>query len=83
MTVYQSDKFCFLWLYGLFSICTKDIGLNPSNYRLPVLPTLQDLYTTIDKQIFRDYILYYGITEIHTDVGLFYEDIKINRYLKN
>ena len=67
---------------GYFSIITKDIGLNPSNYRLPVLPTLQDLYTTIDKQIFRDYILYYGITEIHTDVGLFFEDIKINRYLQ-
>ena len=46
------------------------------------MPTFQDLYTTIDKKIFRDYILYYGITEIQTDIGLFYENIKIDRYLQ-
>ena len=66
---------------GYFSILTKDIGLNPSNYSFPVLSTLQDLYTTIDKQLTRDYILYYGITEIRTDTGLFFEDIKSKRYL--
>ena len=31
---------------GYFSILLKDIGLNPSNYSYPVIPTLQDLYTT-------------------------------------
>ena len=67
---------------GYFSIITKDIGLNPTNYSFPILPTFQDLYTTIDKKIFRDYILYYGITEIQTDIGLFYENIKIDRYLQ-
>jgi hypothetical protein len=66
---------------GYFSILTKDIGLNPSNYSFPVLSTLQDLYTSIDKQIYRDYILYYGITEIRTDTGLFVEDVKTKRYL--
>ena len=66
---------------GYFSILTKDIGLNPSNYSFPVLSTLQDLYTTIDKQIYRDYILYYGITEIRTDTGLFVEDVETKRYL--
>ncbi len=67
---------------GYFSIITKDIGLNPTNYSFPIIPTLQDLYTTVDKQIFRDFIIYYGITEIQTDVGLLFEDIKIKKYLK-
>ena len=67
---------------GYFSILTKDIGLNPSNFTFPVLSTLQDLYTTIDKSIYRDYILYYGITEIQTDVGLFFEQIKSETYLQ-
>ena len=66
---------------GYFSILTKDIGLNHSNYSFPVLSTLQDLYTTIDKQIHRDYLLYYGITEIRTDTGLLFEEIETKRYL--
>ena len=66
---------------GYFSVLTKDIGLNPSNYSFPVLATLQDLYTTIDKQIYRDYLLYYGITEIITDTGLVFEKLEIKRYL--
>ena len=66
---------------GYISILTKDIGLNPTNYSFPVLATLQDLYTTVDKQIYRDYILYYGITEIQTDIGLFLENIVTKRFL--
>ena len=61
---------------GYFSILLKDVGLNPSNYSFPVLPTVQDLYTTISKQFFRDLIIYYEITEIWTDVGIFFENIK-------
>ena len=67
---------------GYFSIILKDIGLNPSNYPIPVLPTLQDLYTTIDKRIYKNYILNLGITEIHTDIGLFQESIKTQKYLQ-
>ena len=67
---------------GYFSIITKDIGLNPSTYNFPIIPTLQDLYTTIDKKMFRDYILYYGITEIQTDIGIFSKNIKIKKYLQ-
>ena len=67
---------------GYVSILVKDIGLNPSNYSFPIISTLQDLYSTIDKQIYRDYILYYGITEIKTDTGLLYETIKLNKYLQ-
>ena len=67
---------------GYFSIIIKDFGLNPTNYSFPILPKLQYLFTTIDKQIFRDFILYYGINEIQTDVGLLYEDVKIKKYLQ-
>ena len=67
---------------GYFSIILKDIGLNPSNYSIPVLPTLQDLYTTIDKRIYKNYILNLGVTEIQTDIGLFQESIKTQKYLQ-
>ena len=66
---------------GYFSIIFKDFGLNPSNYSFPVLPTLQDLYTTIDKRIIKNYILNFGVTEVHTDIGLFKENTNINKYL--
>ena len=67
---------------GYFSILTKDIGLNPNNISYPVIYTLQDLYTTIDKSMYRDFILYYGITEIESDMGLFFEDIETKKYLQ-
>ena len=67
---------------GYFSILLKDIGLNSGNYSFPVLPTVQDLYTTISKQFFRDFILYYEITEIRTDSGIFVESINTETYLK-
>ena len=67
---------------GYFSIVIKDFGLNPSNYSFPVLPTFQDLYTTIDKRIYRNYILSFGVTEIQTDIGLLEENIKIDRYFQ-
>ncbi len=67
---------------GYFSILTKDIGLNPSNISFPVIYNLQDLYTTIDKSMYRDFILYYGITEIKSDMGLFFEDIEVKNYLQ-
>ena len=67
---------------GYFSILTKDIGLDPSNYSFPIIPTLQSLYTTIDKSMHRDFILYYGITEIKTDTGLFFERIRTEKYLQ-
>ena len=67
---------------GYFSIIIKDFGLNPSNYSIPVLPTLQDLYTTIDKRIIKNYILNFGITEIHTDTGIFSEKKEVKKYLQ-
>ena len=67
---------------GYFSIIMKDIGLNPLNYTSPILPTLQDLYTTIDKRIYKNYILNFRVTEISTDTGLITEDVKKNKYLQ-
>ena len=67
---------------GYFSILVKDFGLNPSNYSFPVLPTLQDLYTTIDKRLYRNFVINFGITEIHTDNGLINQNINIQKYLQ-
>ena len=70
------------FLSGTFiSVLVKDIGLEPSNYSYPVVPQFQDLYVSIDKSYFRDFTLYFGITEIQTDVGLFYEKILKKRYM--
>ena len=64
-----------------FSLLAKDIGLDPSNYLDPIIPTMQDLHTTIDKSFFRDFVLYFGLTEVETDVGLFYEKIHKESYM--
>ena len=67
---------------GYFSILLKDVGLNPGNYSYPTLPTLQDMYTTISKDFFRDLILYYEITEVKTDSGVFFENYHRETFLK-
>ena len=67
---------------GYFSLLLKDVGLNPSNYSYPILPTLQDLWTTISKRFYRDLIINYEITEIRTDSGIFFEKISSQRFLK-
>jgi hypothetical protein len=64
------------------SILFKDLGLNPSNYSFPVVPIFQDLLFTIDKRLYQNYILNFGITEIHTDIGLFTQKMKIEKYLQ-
>ena len=65
-----------------FSILVKDIGLNPLNYSMPIIPILQNLYTTIDKSITRDFLIYLGITEVQTDTGLLSTNIKSEIYLQ-
>ena len=64
------------------SLIIKDVGLNPSNFSNPFLPTIQDLYTTIDKKYFRDFILYFGVTEIQSDKGFFYEILQKDKILR-
>lgn len=65
-----------------FSVLAQDIGLNPSNYGNPLIPTFLNVYTTIDKSFFRDLYLYFGITEIQTDEGLFSEKITSKKILQ-
>ena len=65
-----------------FSIITKDIGLNPFNYFFPTIPFIQNLYTSIDKSIKKEFIIYFGITEINTDIGLFSNIYKKEIYLR-
>ena len=67
---------------GYFSILLKDIGLNPSNYSYPTIPTLQDLYTTVDRRLHKNYILNFGLTQVHTDIGLINEQIKEDRHIQ-
>lgn len=67
---------------GYFSVLLKDIGLNPTNFSFPILPTIQDFYTTISKDFYRDVIFNYEITEVQSDYGIFYEEKKTERYLK-
>ena len=67
---------------GYFSIVLKDFGLDPSNYSYPRIPTLQDLYTTIDKRLSKNYILNFGLTEILTDTGLLGDNINKEKYLQ-
>ena len=67
---------------GYFSIVLKDFGLNPSNYSSPRIPTLQDLYTTVDRRLYKNYIVNFGITEIHTDTGLINDHIYKEKYLQ-
>jgi len=64
-----------------FSLLAKDISLDPSKYSDPIIPTMQDLHTTIDKNFFRDFVLFFGLTEIQTDVGLFNERIHKEIYM--
>jgi hypothetical protein len=67
---------------GYFSILLKDIGLNPSNFTDPITPTLQDLYTTIDRRLHKNYILNFGLTQIQTDIGFFNEQTKVEKFIQ-
>lgn len=65
-----------------FSLIVKDIGLNPLNFSMPTIPILQNLYSTIDKTISRDFLMYFGITEVQTDIGLIGNNIKKEFFLQ-
>jgi hypothetical protein len=67
---------------GYFSLLIKDFGLDPSNYSTPIVPTLQDVYTTLDRRLLRNFYVRFGITEIHTDVSIWNENIKKEKYLQ-
>ena len=65
-----------------FFVLSKDIGFNPFNYTYPIVPYTQYLSTSLVNSIFKEYFIYYGITQIDTDTGLFGNYIKRDIYLK-
>ena len=67
---------------GYFSIVLKDIGLNPLNYSFPIIPTEQNLKTNVDKTMCRESLIFVGIAEVKTDVGLFSRLIKTETFLQ-
>ena len=67
---------------GYFSLITKDIGLVPTNYISPTIPIIQNLFFTVGKFFYKDYILYFGITEVQTDSGFFFNEVNKKRYLQ-
>ena len=67
---------------GYLSILVKDFGLNPSNFTTPIIPTLKDLFTSIDKHLYRSMVLKYGLTEVNTDEGLIFEEELKEKYLQ-
>ena len=67
---------------GYLSFLIKDFGINPANFSSPEIPIIRDLYTTIDKHLYRNMILKYGVTEILTDEGLISENIRTVNYLQ-
>lgn len=64
------------------SIILKDLGINPYNYTSPILPSIQNLYASIGKSFFKEYSIFYSITEIQTDKGLLFDDIHKEKYIK-
>ena len=67
---------------GYFSIIIKDIGLNPLNYSFPIIPIIQTLKTNVDTTMCRESLIYIGITEVQTDVGLFSQSLKREQHLE-
>ena len=67
---------------GYFSITIKDIGLNPLNYSSPIIPIIQNLKTNVDITMCRESLIYLGITEIQTDIGLFDKSFKKESFLE-
>jgi hypothetical protein len=67
---------------GYFSIIVKDIGLNPMNYTFPIIPIIQNLKTNVDKSMCRESLIFLGITEVKTDIGLFSNRIKSENFLQ-
>ena len=67
---------------GFISLLAKDIGLSPSNFSFPVMPSLKYLHTSIDQSLYKEFNIYYRITEINTDVSFFTEKLKKEKYLQ-
>jgi hypothetical protein len=58
---------------GFLSIQLKNIELNPSNYSFPILSTVYEFYTSISKNIYKNIYIFYKITKVEFNSGIFYE----------
>ena len=67
---------------GLLSIQLKNIELNPNNYSFPILSTIYEFYTSISKNIYKNICIFYKITEVELNSGIFYENKNIIQDLK-
>ena len=63
-----------------FTMQFQDILLTPNDYNEPVKGRDQDLYTTIGKRLFKEFHVYFKITNIETDLNFIgIDEIKMTR----
>jgi hypothetical protein len=67
---------------SILSIQLKNIELNPNNYSFPILSTVYEFYTSISKYIYKNICIFYKITEVELNSGIFYEKKKTIQDLK-
>ena len=67
---------------GYASFLMENIGLTPTNYENPTTSIINDIYTMIGNNFYKEKIIYYKIEEIESNVGIFNNDIETKRYLK-
>jgi hypothetical protein len=67
---------------GHFSIQLKNIELNPDDYTYPIQPTIQEFFSSISKNFYKNIIFLYKITKVETYAGIFYEINNIVEDLK-
>ena len=68
------------------SLQLQDIELTPLNYRVPVRPRDQDIYTTVGKKIYQEIHIYFQIVNIETDLDILgftdFQQVRVQKYLK-
>ena len=67
---------------GHFSIQLKNTELNPDDYTYPIQPTMQEFFSSISKNFYKNIIFLYKITKVETYAGIFYESNNIVEDLK-
>jgi len=67
---------------GHMTIQLKSIELNPNNYTYPILPIMQEFFSSISKYFYKNIILFYKITKVETYNGIFYERNNVVEDLK-
>jgi hypothetical protein len=69
---------------GHFTIQLKNTELNPDDYAYPIQPTIQEFFSSISKNFYKNIYFMYKITKVETYNGIFYgidnvvEDLKLD-----